>query len=235
MSPFALNLQTNVAGRGVERIEAAAVGAGVDALAPDRGRAVDEAAGPLRPAKLPARPRRTSRPCRRSSRCRRAHRPRRRRVELAAPAEPVLRPRSPDRLPVVAREGVEVAVVRRRRRGGCRRWSDAALDPFLALERPAHAAGGLVERVDRHASRRRRAPVGERGEDSVGPIRVRQRILPKPAENAITSPSRRSGAASLLQAAVQECLEDGARPRPRAGDATQRPTGRSRRGCRSSR
>ena len=161
MSPLRLEAPLDVAGGGVERVEAAAVGADVDGLPPDRGRRVDVAARALRPAQLPARGAEgVDLPVGRAD-VDAPVRDRRRRVELAAAAEPVLRARPPDHLARAGADRVEIAVVGADEEPVAR-LRDRALDPALALERPAHAARPLVERVDAAAPVADvDAPVGE--------------------------------------------------------------------------
>src|SRR5688572_21787475 len=142
-----LEAPLDVARGGVERIEAVAVRADVDGPAPDGRRRVDIAARALRPAELPARRAvgvdlaigraDVDAPVGDGGRG----------VELAAAPEPVLRPRPPDHLPRARPDRVEVAVVGADEEpvAGLR---DRALDPALALERPAHTTGPLVEGVD---------------------------------------------------------------------------------------
>src|SRR6185295_18166163 len=75
-----------------------------------------------------------------------AVRGRRRRVELAALAEPLLRRRLPEQLPRLAVQGVEMVVVRADE-DAIARDRDAALDLVLRLEGPLELPVDRVERV----------------------------------------------------------------------------------------
>src|SRR5207248_3351794 len=104
-----LEAPLDVARRGVEAEELAAVRAGVDALAPDGGRGVDVAAGRPRPAQLP-RPgaERVDLAVGRAD-VDAAVGDRRRRVERPGRAEPRLARRAPGELPGARVDRVDVA------------------------------------------------------------------------------------------------------------------------------